>query len=44
MASLDLRPEELKALEATRNRLLQLSNSIASVKNDVYNSNPLPNP
>lgn len=44
MASLDLKPEELKALEATRNRLLQLSNSIASVKNDLYSSNPLPNP
>lgn len=44
MASLDLKPEELKALEATRNRLLQLSNSIASVKNDVYSNNPLPNP
>ncbi|KAK1767116.1 mediator of RNA polymerase II transcription subunit 8 [Phialemonium atrogriseum] len=44
MASLDLSQEELKAIESTRGRLFQLSNSIGSLKNDIYKSNPLPTP
>jgi mediator of RNA polymerase II transcription subunit 8 len=44
MASLDLTQEELKAIESTRSRLYQLSNSIGSLKNDIYMSNPLPTP
>ncbi|KAK8031796.1 mediator of RNA polymerase II transcription subunit 8 [Apiospora arundinis] len=43
MASLNISPEELKAVEQTRQRLFQLSNSIGSLKHDVINSNPLPN-
>ncbi len=42
MASLNLSPEEFKAIESTRGRLGQLATNIASLKNDVYNSNPLP--
>lgn len=37
-----LRPEDLKALEQTRQRLYQLTNNIGSLKNDVMRSNPLP--
>lgn len=45
MASLNLSPDEMKALEATRNRLYQLTNSIGSLKNDLYQQgNPLPTP
>ncbi|KAK8110836.1 RNA polymerase II mediator complex component Med8, partial [Apiospora kogelbergensis] len=43
MASLNISPEELKAVEQTRQRLFQLSNSIGSLKHDVINSHPLPN-
>ncbi|RYP46731.1 hypothetical protein DL769_011369 [Monosporascus sp. CRB-8-3] len=43
MASLGLSQEELKAVEQSRQRLIQLSNSIGSLKASVYNSNPLPN-
>ncbi|RYO85224.1 hypothetical protein DL764_009209 [Monosporascus ibericus] len=43
MASLNLSQEELKAVEQSRQRLVQLSNSIGSLKASVYNSNPLPN-
>jgi hypothetical protein len=43
MASLNISQEELKAVEQTRQRLFQLSNSIGSLKTDVYNSSPLPN-
>ncbi|KAK8136845.1 mediator of RNA polymerase II transcription complex subunit 8-domain-containing protein [Apiospora sp. TS-2023a] len=43
MASLNISPEELKAVEQTRQRLFQLSNSIGSLKHDVLNSHPLPN-
>ncbi|KAI1497662.1 mediator of RNA polymerase II transcription complex subunit 8-domain-containing protein [Biscogniauxia marginata] len=43
MASLNLSQEELKAVEQTRQRLSQLSNSILSLKNDVFASNPFPN-
>ncbi|KAI0391486.1 mediator of RNA polymerase II transcription complex subunit 8-domain-containing protein [Xylariaceae sp. FL0594] len=43
MASLGLTPEELRAVEQTRQRLSQLSSSINSLKNDVLVSNPLPN-
>ncbi|RYO97229.1 hypothetical protein DL765_011277 [Monosporascus sp. GIB2] len=43
MASLSLSQEELKAVEQSRQRLIQLSNSIGSLKASVYNSNPLPN-
>ena len=42
MASLNLSQEELKALEQTRQRLSQLSNSIWSLKADVQQSNQLP--
>ncbi|KAH8197298.1 hypothetical protein TruAng_008542 [Truncatella angustata] len=42
MASLNISQEELKAVEQTRQRLFQLSNSIGSLKTDVFNSNPLP--
>ncbi|KAI5865715.1 mediator of RNA polymerase II transcription complex subunit 8-domain-containing protein [Durotheca rogersii] len=42
MASLDLSPEELKAVEQTRQRLSQISESIASVKAGIFASNPLP--
>lgn len=42
MASLNLSQDELKAIESTRSRLFQLSNSIASVKNDMFMSQPLP--
>lgn len=44
MASLNLTPEELKAVEQTRQRLFQLSNSIDSVKKDVLHSHPDPLP
>ncbi|TGJ80858.1 hypothetical protein E0Z10_g7902 [Xylaria hypoxylon] len=43
MSSLGLSPEELKAVEQTRQRLSQLSSSLNSLKNDVFISNPLPN-
>lgn len=42
MASLNLSQEELKAVEQSRQRLSQLSNSINSLKKDVLQSNPLP--
>ena len=42
MASLNLTPEELKSLESVRSRLFQLSNSIGSLHQDVFRSNPLP--
>jgi mediator of RNA polymerase II transcription subunit 8 len=42
MASLNITQEELKAVEQTRQRLFQLSNTIGSLKADVYASNPLP--
>ncbi|KAI0126928.1 mediator of RNA polymerase II transcription complex subunit 8-domain-containing protein [Xylariales sp. AK1849] len=42
MASLNLTQEELKAVDQTRQRLFQLSNSIGSLKADVFNSSPLP--
>ncbi|KAI0150900.1 mediator of RNA polymerase II transcription complex subunit 8-domain-containing protein [Pestalotiopsis sp. NC0098] len=43
MASLNITPEELKALEQTRQRLQQVSDSIGTLKNGVINSSPLPN-
>ncbi|ETS80984.1 hypothetical protein PFICI_05986 [Pestalotiopsis fici W106-1] len=43
MASLNISQEELKALEQTRQRLQQVSDSIGTLKNDVFSSNPLPN-
>ncbi|KAI0007186.1 mediator of RNA polymerase II transcription complex subunit 8-domain-containing protein [Xylariaceae sp. FL0662B] len=42
MSSLDLEPNQLKAVEQTRQRLSQISSSIGSVKADVFASNPLP--
>ncbi len=42
MASLNLTQEELKSIESTRGRLFQLSNSIASLRNDAAKGNPLP--
>lgn len=41
---LNLSPEDVRALEATRNRLLQLSNTLGSFKNEIFMNNPLPNP
>ncbi|KAI0410097.1 mediator of RNA polymerase II transcription complex subunit 8-domain-containing protein [Xylaria palmicola] len=43
MSSLGLSQDELKAVEQTRQRLSHLSASLASLKNDVVFSNPLPN-
>ncbi|KAI0014668.1 mediator of RNA polymerase II transcription complex subunit 8-domain-containing protein [Xylariomycetidae sp. FL0641] len=42
MASLNLSQEELKGVEQARQRLFQLTNSIVSLKNDVFTTNPLP--
>lgn len=43
--ALGLSASELRALETTRFRLQNLSNSLASFKTDLYvNANPLPNP
>ncbi|KXJ86243.1 mediator of RNA polymerase II transcription complex subunit 8-domain-containing protein [Microdochium bolleyi] len=42
MASLNLSQDELKAVEQSRQRLSQLSNSIGSLKNDVMHQYPLP--
>ena len=42
MASLNMSPEQLKQLELLRNRFAQLTSSIASLRTDVLNSNPLP--
>lgn len=42
--SLGLSNAELRALEATRFRLQNLSNSIASFQNDLMMNRPLPNP
>lgn len=42
--SLGLTTAELRALEATRFRLQNLSNSLASFKNDIFMNKPLPNP
>ncbi|KAI1464395.1 mediator complex, subunit Med8 [Daldinia caldariorum] len=43
MASLNLTQDEFRAIEQTRQRLSQISSSIASLKSDVFLSNPLPN-
>lgn len=37
-----LRPEDIRALEQTRQRLSQLSNNIGSLKADIHRNNPLP--
>ncbi|KAK3393707.1 mediator of RNA polymerase II transcription complex subunit 8-domain-containing protein [Podospora didyma] len=42
MASLNLSPEELKQLELVRNRTLQLTHSLVSLKTNVFNTHPLP--
>ncbi|KAL2261447.1 hypothetical protein VTK26DRAFT_4164 [Humicola hyalothermophila] len=42
MSSLNLAPEELKQLELVRNRLVQLTCSLSSLRANVLNSNPLP--
>ncbi|KAL2017672.1 hypothetical protein VTK56DRAFT_1886 [Thermocarpiscus australiensis] len=42
MASLNLAPEELKQLELMRNRFVQLTSSLSSLRASVINSNPLP--
>lgn len=43
--ALGLSVSELRALETTRFRLQNLSNSLASFKTDLYvNANPLPTP
>ncbi len=44
MGSLTLTPDELKAIDSTRNRLFQLVKSISSLQHDVVNSHPLPLP
>ncbi|KAI0106009.1 hypothetical protein F4814DRAFT_81628 [Daldinia grandis] len=43
MASLNLTQDEFRAIEQTRQRLSQISSSIASLKSDVFINNPLPN-
>ncbi|KAI0853504.1 mediator complex, subunit Med8 [Daldinia vernicosa] len=42
MASLNLTQDEFRAIEQTRQRLSQISSSIASLKSDVFINNPLP--
>ncbi|KAG6368074.1 hypothetical protein INS49_002274 [Diaporthe citri] len=42
--SLNLSPDEVRALEMTRLRLVQLCNGLERFKADIYRSNPLPNP
>jgi mediator of RNA polymerase II transcription subunit 8 len=42
MASLNLSPEEFKQLELVRNRFVQLTSSLSSLRTNVINSNPLP--
>ncbi|KAK4238092.1 mediator of RNA polymerase II transcription complex subunit 8-domain-containing protein [Achaetomium macrosporum] len=42
MASLNMAPEELKQLELLRNRFAQLASSLASLRANILNSNPLP--
>ncbi|KAI1342920.1 mediator of RNA polymerase II transcription complex subunit 8-domain-containing protein [Xylariaceae sp. FL0016] len=42
MASLGLTQEELKSVEQARQRLYQLTNSLLSLSNNVWHSNPLP--
>jgi mediator of RNA polymerase II transcription subunit 8 len=42
MASLNMAPEELKQLELLRNRFAQLTSSLASLRANILNSNPLP--
>jgi len=42
MAQWELRQEDLKALEQTRQRLFQLTSNIDSLKQDILRSNPLP--
>ncbi|KAL5611629.1 hypothetical protein BROUX41_000788 [Berkeleyomyces rouxiae] len=42
MASLKISADELRALDQARQRFMQLSNSIGSLKMDVHNANPLP--
>ena len=42
MAHVSLAPEDIKALEQTRQRLYQLTSNIASLKTDIVQSNPLP--
>jgi mediator of RNA polymerase II transcription subunit 8 len=44
MATLGLDDDELKSVEQTLSRLVQLSSSIQSLKMDVLKSSPLPNP
>ncbi|KAK0384188.1 hypothetical protein NLU13_8276 [Sarocladium strictum] len=44
MATLGLDDDELKSVEQTLSRLVQLSSSIQSLKTDVLRSNPLPHP
>ncbi|KAI0880057.1 mediator of RNA polymerase II transcription complex subunit 8-domain-containing protein [Annulohypoxylon maeteangense] len=43
MESSALTPEDYKALEATRLRLMQISSAIGTLKANVLSSNPLPN-
>lgn len=40
--ALGLSDDESKALEQTRQRLYQLSNSISSLRQSIISSNPLP--
>ncbi|EHK96055.1 RNA polymerase II mediator complex component Med8, putative [Glarea lozoyensis ATCC 20868] len=42
MAYASLTPEELKALDATRQKFFQLTSSIQSLKNDLARTHPLP--
>ena len=42
MAHVSLAQDDIKALEQTRQRLFQLTSNIASLKQDILQSNPLP--
>ena len=42
MASLGLAPDEFKQLDMVRNRFAQLAQSLNSLHNNIYHSDPLP--
>jgi uncharacterized coiled-coil protein SlyX len=44
MATLDMTGEEFKTLETMRQRLNNLTNSLESLRKDLYQSQPLPSP
>jgi mediator of RNA polymerase II transcription subunit 8 len=42
MSAATLGPQDIKALEQTRQRLSQLMHSLSSLQNTIYQSDPLP--